>query len=60
MRSYKSKKDRKCIGQKKRDKRTNNDLQSIIQKTKDQAKRTPPQKMEMYSDAPEGLTVLVC
>ena len=39
IRSRKSKKDRQHNGQTK--KRTNNDLQNIIQKTKDQAIRTP-------------------
>jgi len=38
IRSHKSKKDRL---HKKKDKRTNNDLQSIAQKTKDRATRTP-------------------
>ena len=36
-RSYNLKKDRKYNGQKKKDKRTNNDLQNITQKTKDRA-----------------------
>jgi hypothetical protein len=38
IRIHKSKKDRKHNGQKKKDKRTNNDLQNIIHKNKD---RTP-------------------
>ena len=36
-------KDRQCNGQKeKKDKRINNNLQNITQKTKDRAKQTPP------------------
>jgi hypothetical protein len=38
---HKSKKDRQHIGQKKKDHRTNNDLQDIKKKTKDQVTRTP-------------------
>ena len=38
-RSHSLKKDRKYNGQKKKDKRTNNDLQNIAQKTKDRATR---------------------
>jgi len=34
-------KDRQPYGQKKKDKRTNNDLQNTTQKTTDQATRTP-------------------
>ena len=34
-------KDRQCNGQKKNDKGTNNDLQSITHKTKDRVTRTP-------------------
>jgi hypothetical protein len=34
-------KDRQYNGQKKKDKRTNNDLQNITQRTKDQATRMP-------------------
>ena len=41
IRIRKSKKDRQHNGQEKKDKRTNNDLQNITQKTKDQATRTP-------------------
>ena len=37
IRIRKSKKNRQYNGQKKRDKKTNNDLQSITQKTKDRA-----------------------
>ena len=37
----KSKKDRQHNGQKKKDKRTNNDLQNITHKTKDRVTRTP-------------------
>ena len=33
---------RKSNGQKKKDKRTNNDLQNTAKKTKDRATRTPP------------------
>jgi len=40
----------------KKDKRTNNDLQNTTQKTKDRATRTPL-KPGMNSGAPEGLTV---
>ena len=35
-------KDRQRNGQKKKDKRANNDLQSIIQNTKNQQHETPP------------------
>jgi hypothetical protein len=38
-RSHNLKKDRQYNGQKKKDKRTNNDLQNITQKTKDRATR---------------------
>jgi hypothetical protein len=41
IRSRKLKEDRQQSGQEKKDKRTNNDLQNITQKTKDQATRTP-------------------
>jgi len=41
IRTRNSKKDRLCNGQKKIDKRTNNDLQNITQKTKDRVTRTP-------------------
>jgi len=37
----KSNKDRQHNGQKKKDKRTNNDLQNITHKTKDRVTRTP-------------------
>jgi len=40
IRIYKSKKDRQHNHQKKKYKRTNNDLQNTTQKTKDQAMRT--------------------
>jgi hypothetical protein len=40
--SCKSKKDKQHNGQKKKDKGTNNDLQNITQKTKDQSTRTLP------------------
>ena len=39
--SRKSKKDRQYNGQRKKDKRTNNDLQNVTQETKDRATRTP-------------------
>ena len=41
IRICKSKKDRQHNGQKKKDKRTNNDLQNITHKTKDWVTRTP-------------------
>jgi hypothetical protein len=41
IRIRKSKKNRQHNGQKKKDKRTNNDLQNIARKTKDQVTRTP-------------------
>ena len=44
IRIRKSKKDRQHNGQKKKNKRTNNDLQNITQKTKDRASRTTPLK----------------
>jgi len=50
----KSKKDRQHHGQKKQDKRTNNDLQSIKQNVKDRATRTPL-KTGVNSSAPEQL-----
>ena len=40
-------------GQKNKDKRTNNDLQNITQKTKDRTTRTPL-KHGVNSGAPEG------
>jgi CRISPR/Cas system-associated protein Cas5 (RAMP superfamily) len=40
IRIRKSKKDRQHNGQKKKDKKTNNDIQNIAQKTKDQVTRT--------------------
>ena len=40
IRNRKSK-DRQLSGQKKKDKRTNNDLQNITHKTKDRVTRTP-------------------
>ena len=49
----KSKKDRQHNDQNKKDKRTNNDLQSTTQETKDRTTRTPLKKM-MNSCAPEG------
>ena len=39
IRIHKSKKDRQHNGKKKKDKRTNNDLQNIRQKTKDRANK---------------------
>ena len=53
-RSHKSKKDRQCNGQKKKDKWTNNNLQNTTQKTKGQALYTP-QKREVRSGASEGV-----
>jgi len=41
LQSRKSKKDKQHNGQKKKDKRTNNDLQNTTQKTKDWATQTP-------------------
>jgi ribosomal protein RSM22 (predicted rRNA methylase) len=41
LRIHKSKKERQHNGQKKRDKRTNIDLQNITHKTKDRVIRTP-------------------
>ena len=41
IRSRYSKKDKQCNGQKKNDKRTNNGLQNITQKTEYQATQTP-------------------
>jgi Ni,Fe-hydrogenase I large subunit len=58
IRSHKSM-DRQCNGKKKKDKRTNNDLQTLHRKqTKDQATRTSLRHW-MNSSAPEGLTVPV-
>ena len=53
--SSRNTKDRRHNGEKKRDTRTNNDLQNITQKTKDRATRIP-QKLGGY---PEGLAVPV-
>jgi len=41
IRIRKSKKDRQYNGHKKKDKKTNNDLQNITHKTKDRVTRTP-------------------
>jgi len=49
-------KDRQYNAQNKKDKRTNNDLPNITQKTKDLATRTPLKPGDELS-APEGLTV---
>jgi hypothetical protein len=49
-------KDRQHNGQKKKDERTNNDLQNITQKTKDRVTQTPL-KHGVNSGAPEGLAV---
>jgi hypothetical protein len=46
-------KDKQHNGQKKRDKKTNNDLQNITHKTKDRVTRTPL-KPGVNSGAPEG------
>ena len=53
IRIRKSKNDRQHNGQKKKDKRTNNDLQIISHKTKDRVTRTPL-KTGVNSGAPEG------
>ena len=45
IRKKKSKKDRQHNDQKKKDKRTNNDLQNITHKTKDRVTRTPIKAM---------------
>ena len=47
--NQKSKKDRHCNGQQKKDKRTDNDIQNITKKTKDRAKQIP-----LNSGASEG------
>ena len=52
-RSRESKMDRQHNGQKKKDKRTNNDLQIITQKTEDRATRTLL-KPVMTAGVPEG------
>ena len=56
IRIRKSKKGRQHNDQKKKDKRTNNDLQNIAHKTKDRVTRTPL-KTGVNSDATEGLAV---
>ena len=53
IRIHKSKKNRQHNGLKKKDKRTNNDLQNTTHKTKDRATRTPLEK------APAPLVALV-
>ena len=53
IRSRKSK-DRQNNGQAKEDKRTNNVLQNVTQKTKDRATRTSLKTTGMNSGAPEG------
>ena len=51
----KSKKDRQHNGQRKKNKKTNNDLQNITHKTKDRVTRTPCTKnLGGNSGAPEG------
>jgi hypothetical protein len=50
-------KDRQPYGQKKKDKRTNNDLQNTTQKTTDQATRTPLKTRWTRVLCPEGLAV---
>ena len=52
-----SKKNRQHNGQKKKDKRTNNDLQNTSQKTKDRATQIPL-KSGMNTGAPEGYVAL--
>ena len=54
IRICKSKNDRKYNSQKKKDKRTNNDLQNTTQKTKDGTTRTPQKKTGVHSGAMEG------
>ena len=49
-------KDRQYNGQKKKYKRTNNDLQNITHKTNDRATRTPL-KLGMNSGVPEGWAI---
>jgi hypothetical protein len=56
IRSRKSK-DRQNNGQAKEDKRTNNVLQNVTQKTKDRATRTSLKTTGMNSGAPEGWKV---
>jgi len=56
IRSRKSKKNRQYNGQKKKDKRTNNDLQNTTQKTKDRVTQNPL-KQGVNSCAPEELAV---
>jgi hypothetical protein len=46
IRIRKSKKNRQYNGQKKRDKKTNNDLQNTTQKTKDRATQTPSKAID--------------
>jgi hypothetical protein len=53
IRIRKSKNNRQHNGQKKKDKRTNNDLQNISYKTKDRVTRIPL-KTGVNSGAPEG------
>ena len=54
FRIRKSKKDRHYNGQKKKDKRTNGDLQSNTYKTKDRVTRTPLKTVGMNSCVPRG------
>jgi hypothetical protein len=54
-----SRNDRQDNGQKKKNKCTNNDKQSIAQKTKDQAKKHPTKNPRMNPGAQEGFTVPV-
>ena len=53
IRIRESKKDRQHNAQKKGDKRTNNDIRDITQKTKDRVTQTPL-KTVVNSGAPEG------
>ena len=53
IRNHISKKNRQYNGQKKKHKRTNNDLQNFTHKTKDRVTRTPL-KIGVNSGAPEG------
>jgi hypothetical protein len=48
IRIHKSKKNRQHNGQKKQTKKTNNDLQNITHKTKDQVTQTPLKKYAVF------------
>ena len=55
IRSRISKEDRQYYGQKKKDKRTNNDLQNTTQKTKDRPTQTPAKTSAVNLRAPEEI-----